>query len=181
MTLGQIVLLAVSSNLDDLGVGFSLGLKERLCNRSITVIALISAVTMMIGLLLGEQVSAFLAADTATYISASVFILLGVWFIWQGTKAKNTTFDINTAVKRGTIKRAIVLGVALGIDSLTLGVSAGLVHYPIFLTSLFAGITSFLFIWAGAKFGNKVSIGFISEKSDFIAALLLFFLGLSHL
>lgn len=180
MTLGQIILLAVSSNLDDLGVGFSIGLKERVCNRFISVIALISAMTMMLGLFLGRQVSGFLSDHTASYISASVFILIGVWFVWQGVKSKNEEYEMKAILKKGMMKRAVVLGLVLGIDSITLGVSAGLVYYPIVLTSLFAGITSFVFILVGSRFGNKISVGFISDKSDFLAAILLFFLAIIH-
>ncbi|SCY77413.1 manganese efflux pump MntP [Alkaliphilus peptidifermentans] len=181
MNLGQIILLAVSSNLDDLGVGFSLGLKERVCNSFISVIALISAITMLVGLLVGQQVSRFLTHKTASYISASVFILLGAWFVLQGLKSQSKEYNTEVAIKKSTMKSAIILGIALGIDSITLGVSAGLVYYPILMTTLFAGITSFLFIWAGSKFGNKISIGFIREKADFIAAILLFFLGIFQL
>ncbi|MGF7126456.1 putative Mn2+ efflux pump MntP [Natronobacillus azotifigens] len=181
MTVLEIILLAVSSNLDDLGVGFTLGIKEKVQPRFAFVVAVISGITMLVGLLLGQQVSQLLTEKTASYISASVFLLLGAWFVGQGLKAKHKEPVIEGTVKKGTIKRAVILGLALGIDSIILGASAGLIYYPILLTSMLAGITSFLFIWVGSTFGNKLSIGFIRETSDFLAAIFLFFLAVLQL
>ncbi|QUH27191.1 manganese efflux pump MntP family protein [Serpentinicella alkaliphila] len=83
-----------------------------------------------------------------------------------------------TKATNWTYKSAIMLGLALGIDSISLGVSAGFAHYPILLTSFFAGITSFLFIWTGSNFANRITFTLIKDKSDIVSGILLITLGI---
>ena len=60
MNIWSVLVLAVSSNLDDLGVGFSIGMKRKISLGIIGIIAGMSALTMGTGLLLGEEIAGFL-------------------------------------------------------------------------------------------------------------------------
>ena len=193
MNIFQVVILAVSSNLDDLGIGFSLGLKGDVPKHTMLVIAFLSFVSMGLGLTAGERTAQFLSTRLSVYISTFVFILFGIWFIWQGIKKSKEHGKLKKAgdmrqqnepvAKENMIgwKGSLLLGLALGIDSLSLGFSGGLAGYPVLLTGLLAGISSLLFVWSGSRFGTKVSIGFIRDWADYISGGLLFLLAFVHL
>ncbi|OLO39144.1 hypothetical protein BTR23_08775 [Alkalihalophilus pseudofirmus] len=172
----QIVLLVVASNLDDLAVGFSLGMKWLIPWKVIATIAVFSGLTMAIGLFFGGLTSGFFPDYVLIYASSLVFFLIGLWFLWDAKKSKNEkseekSFDLGW-------KAAIVLGIALGIDSLAVGFSGGLVGYPIVATSALAFITSLIFIWGGSRFGHLVALKVFKDYAGWISGLLFILLAL---
>ncbi|MDQ0255696.1 putative Mn2+ efflux pump MntP [Evansella vedderi] len=173
----QIIILAVASNIDDLGAGFSLGLKGRLPWRVIWIISILSGLTMAIGILLGGQLSFLLPSNVPHYIATFIFICIGLWFIFQGYKGKEEEEAKKSSGQQIGWKTAFILGIALGIDSVAAGISGGLSGFPILLTSILAWFTSFLFLWVGSHFGSLVSIKFIRDFADFFSGILFLLLA----
>ncbi|WP_280771984.1 manganese efflux pump MntP family protein [Salipaludibacillus daqingensis] len=172
----QIMMIVVASNLDDLGVGFSLGIKRRIPWHVIWIISVLSGVTMALGLLIGEEIAFILPGNIDIYFASLIFIFIGLWFIWQGVTnnggeklAENLQFDW---------KASILLGLALGVDSFAAGVSGGLHGFPILLTSVLAWLTSFLFIWFGSQFGRVIAIRIIREYADYFSGGMFIFLAI---
>ena len=187
----QAMILALSSTLDDLTVGFSLGMKKgQMAWKSILGIAVMSGLTMVIGLLSGEQLATFLPERIESYISAVVFALFGIWFIWDGynngdeeeiSKQFNKNLEDKQVNKEKMSWQAIItLGLALGINSLALGFSGGLRDYPLIITSLLTMGFSMLFIWSGSRFGGKLAI-WIGDRTNYIAGGLLLLIAVSEL
>ncbi|MBB5172402.1 manganese efflux pump MntP family protein [Texcoconibacillus texcoconensis] len=182
--LWQLILLAIASNIDDLAAGVALGLKGRIPWRVIWVIAVLSGLTMSLGIIIGTQATGFLPGIIPIYFGTAVFAGIGCWFIWQGLK-KGDHEEGEQEVSFGW-KASIILGLALGVDSFAAGFSGGLTGYPIILTGFLAFSTSLLFIWVGSRFGNLISIRLIKDKVDYISgglfillSILIFFLELS--
>ncbi|MEJ6949781.1 manganese efflux pump [Natronospora cellulosivora (SeqCode)] len=180
----QSMLLAVSSNLNDLTVGFSYGLNEgKIPWKGIAIIAIISGLTMAIGLLLGTLLSPFLLDGIEKYISAFVFASFGIWFVYQGlTNEINYKFIKKYTIlcKRISLLSLITMGLALGLDSMALGFSGGLGNYPIVLTSLLTSLFSFLFLCIGIHLGSKLS-KWLSGYSNIIAGIILIVIAILEL
>lgn len=179
--LWQLLVIVIGSNLDDLGVGFSLGLRGRIPWRAIWIISILSGITMAVGMLLGEELAFLLPGDFPHYISALIFTCIGLWFIKQ---ALNRHRDNKPAEnnKHFSWKVALFLGLALGVDSFAVGFSGGLLAtFPILLTSGMAWLTSFLFLWFGSRFGSLITIKFATEYADFFSGALFTLLAIGIL
>ncbi|OWZ82883.1 manganese efflux pump MntP family protein [Natranaerobius trueperi] len=167
MNLIPIIFLVVSSTLDDLGVGFSIGMQRRIPVQIILIIALFSGATMAIGIFLGDILYPLIPAGIDDLIAALVFLSFGIYFIFKKTDPddqKKEPIDLNTYM-------GIILGITLSINSLVLGVSAGITGYPIIFTSLLAFFLSFIFLLVGSLFGKAVQP--ILNRADLISGFLL--------
>lgn len=161
-------MLVVASNLDDLGVGFSLGIKGKIPWRVIWIISILSGVTMAAGLLIGDELAEYIPGNWAIYIASLVLAGIGIWLIWQGFKVPEADDPNPTASKIGW-KAAIILGLALGIDSFAAGFSGGLTDFPIIVTSVLAWLTSLVFVWLGSTFAGKVSVKVVRDYAEFFS------------
>ena len=167
----KILLLTVSSNLDDFGMGFAIGLKNKFPIKSIAIIASISAATMLVGLLMGDLISGYISESIANIISAIVFLIYGIYFIFQ-RKDKELRIELG-------LRSTILLGLALGINSIALGVSGGMAGYPVYLTTILAGLISFSFIWFGSRFGHRINK--VIDFGHYLAGGILIFLAIIQL
>lgn len=173
----QVALLILSSNLDDLSISFFVGLRRRVPVYTVAMMATISAASMATGLLLGDSVSAVLPDTWAEYISAAVFFALAVWFLHQGVEVDDDTITTSVREEMG-VAAGVMLGSALGINSLTLGFSGGLAGFSLVSTSLWAGIVSLTFLLVGTRMGGQLNFRFIHVWGDIIAGGFLLVLGL---
>ena len=79
-----ILVIAVSSNLDNVGVGTSYGIRE--INIPITsnfLIAIITSCGTFLSILLGGQIYHFLSEQMAGLLGGGIVILAGIWVIFQ--------------------------------------------------------------------------------------------------
>lgn len=172
----QIIVLVVASNLDDLGVGFSLGIKGEIQWRVIWIISILSGVTMAAGLIIGDELADIIPGNFAIYIASIVLASIGIWFIWQGLKPS----EEEPKMQSGNIgwKAAFILGLALGIDSFAAGFSGGLTDFPIILTSVLAWLTSLIFVWLGSTFAGAISIKFVRDYAELFSGACFILLAL---
>lgn len=180
-----VLILAISSNIDDLGVGFSLGLRGRKPSvLIITVVAIVSGLTMMVGMMLGSTVAVLISESIASFISALVFAGVAVWFLLDDDDNELATAEEVAATLEPallpTLKRGVVLGIALGVDSVVIGFSGGLAGYSILYASVLAALTSWSLIYAGSRLGYLASKK-AGKYGPFIAAALLFALAIKEL
>jgi putative sporulation protein YtaF len=79
-----ILLLAVSSNLDNVGVGVSYGIRK--INIPITsnlLIAVVTSTGTFLSILLGVAIYHFLSEEMAGLLGGAIIILAGIWVIFQ--------------------------------------------------------------------------------------------------
>ena len=84
LQLVAILLLAVSSNLDNVGVGVSYGIRK--INIPITsnlLIAVVTSTGTFLSILLGEAIYNFLSEAMAGLLGGGIIILAGIWVIFQ--------------------------------------------------------------------------------------------------
>ena len=177
MSIFKVLILALSSNMDDMAFGFTLGLRERVPLWVAAVIGTMRGVIMGLGMVVGRELTAWIPDGVEGWIAAGLYVILAAWFIldeWQHSDAQRA----EGAPRRWSLWSALVMGAALGVDSLGLGVSAGLSGYPVALTVLLAGGMAIALIILGAAFAKVLARGLLKEKAGYFAGGLLLVLAL---
>ena len=146
---------------------------------TILMIGTISAASMATGLTLGEGVAGLLPPLWEHYLSAGVFFVLSLWFVWQGIS--DDTDEVNPKRQEIGTTGGVLLGLALGLNTISLGFSGGLAGYDVISTSLWTGAVSFTFLLIGTRFAGRLNFRFIHVWGDYISATFLFILGVIQL
>lgn len=168
---------AVSSSVDNFGVGLSYGLRNiKLGLGANGIIALICFLFSMISTILGNWLSIVLPGALPIIIGAVLLLFIGLRIVlltMPQTRKTNTELDITNnkldnilrhpeladADKSGeiSISEAVLLGAALSANALTNGLGAGLLECSALTLSLITAIGSFISLWAGALAGKKAA------------------------
>ena len=102
----SILLLAVSSNLDNVGVGTAYGTRKvSIPFSSNLVIALITSTGTWLSMLLGKTISIMLDTQLAGYLGAAIIIAVGIWIFSTetGIVRKKSSPDLSNADHRPDI------------------------------------------------------------------------------
>ncbi|QKG85033.1 sporulation membrane protein YtaF [Kroppenstedtia pulmonis] len=170
---------AVSSSIDNLGVGVSYGMRNirigLLSNLWVSIICFLFSIT---GISFGQWVAAILPGLLPVLLASFLLFVIGIRIILLATPRNKPSFDRREKDKtrisvEGILKKpesadldqsgeiglgeASILGIALSANALTNGISAGLLGLSAFAISLTAAIGSFLTVWLGVAMGRKVA------------------------
>jgi len=172
--------LAVSSSLDNFGVGVAYGIRNvRISWASNLVIAVICFLFSTAGIFFGLWLAKVLPGMLPTMVGSLLLFIIGLRIVLLAAPRKNrdNRQDAMPAAHAASIKEilehpeivdldksgeigfgeAIILGIALSANALTNGLGAGLLGLPPLAISLTAAIGSFLTVWTGAWLGKKVA------------------------
>ncbi|MFE4709772.1 sporulation membrane protein YtaF [Paenibacillus sp. NPDC056722] len=173
---------ALSSSLDNLGVGISYGIRGiRINHFSNLIIAVICFILSMVGILSGQWMAKVLPGVMPVVIGALLLFIIGVRIILLAAprKKREAVQESEEAREEGGgsltgilqnpeladkdksgsigILEAMVLGVALAANAVTNGVGAGLIGLSPLAISLTAAIGSYVTVWLGVVLGRKLS------------------------
>lgn len=169
--------LALSSSLDNLGVGISYGIRKiRISLFSNSIISIVCFLFSFSGILFGKWISTVIPGILPILISVFILFAIGFRIVWLSIPRKQQNEEKESKELKGFsailqnpesvdfdkskdigIIEAFVLGVALSTNALVNGLSAGLLGYSPLVISLAAAIGSFLAVWIGAKLGQKAA------------------------
>jgi putative sporulation protein YtaF len=168
-----ILALALSSSIDNFGVGISYGIRGiRIGFFSNFIISIIAFIFSDAGIFFGHYLSKVLPGMLSTVIGAMFLLIIGLRIILLTVPIKrnertssNTIAGYLSSPEKADLDQsgdigffeAIVLGIAVSMNALTNGLGAGLIGLSPFAISLSAAIFSFLAIWLGSVLGRKVS------------------------
>jgi putative sporulation protein YtaF len=205
-----VLLFALSSSIDNFGVGISYGIRGiRIGFLSNFIISIIALIFSGIGILSGNYISKVFPGTLSNIIGGLFLCVIGLRIILLTIPRKKRTLskknsengsssniitgylsspekaDLNQSGEIGIIE-AIVLGFAVSINALTNGLGAGLIGLSPFAISLSAALFSFLSIWLGVALGNKIAnvrIGTwtIGQFSTALSGILLLLIALHNL
>lgn len=177
-----IVGFAISSSIDNLGVGMSYGIRDIRINwLSNLVIAMICFLFSEGGILFGNWLSDVIPGVLPDVIAAFILFAVGLRIILlalprnkhgsrlaagvRSMKAPRGKFaailenpemaDMDHSQEIG-FGEAILLGIVLSANALTNGLSAGLIGLSPLAISLVSAAGSFIAVWAGVYLGHKV-------------------------
>ncbi|WP_019122551.1 sporulation membrane protein YtaF [Brevibacillus massiliensis] len=170
---------AISSSIDNLGVGISYGIRGiRIGLGSNLLIAVICFLFSEAGILFGQWLSKVLPGIFPVLAGAFLLFVIGLRIILMAVPRKrdaaNETVteapakgikgilnnpEIADFDKSGEIGfgEAIVLGIALSANALTNGLGAGLLGLSPLAISLTAAVGSFVTVWAGVAIGRRAA------------------------
>lgn len=201
----SVILFVVSASLDNLIVGIAYGVKNlKIPMSSNLLIAFISCAGTFVSMALGKFAIKFLFGHTANLIGSFILILLGLWFIINSLKKndkvqkyeyKNQSKlecykfqceELLTSPEKADInnsghidlKEAVVLGFALALNNIGLGIGASITGLNIILTSIFTFIFSLTTIPIGYVLGKKYIPNALENKANLISGIIIILLGL---
>lgn len=189
-----ILLIGVAANLDNLGISVSYGLKStRIPFISNTAIAVISMIFAYLSITVGEYISGFISLTIANYIGGLIIIFLGGKCIVEAFQPKvspkpvkaDSNFnvikqpslaDVNED-KVISLKESILLGLALALNCLAMGLGAGITGVSPILTTISIGVFSVISISLGTKLGIKICDNRVGKYSNIVAGIILILIG----
>ncbi|WP_328120494.1 manganese efflux pump [Priestia aryabhattai] len=154
---------ALSSSIDNFGVGISYGVRKvRIKWLSNLLIAAICFLFSMLGITFGRWISTILPGVFDVIVAVVLLTLIGIRIILLvGSQRNNGIHELDS---RGQVKvRSIgwiessVLGVALSANALTNGLGAGLLGLSPLAISLTSAFGSFITVWLGVMVGQKAA------------------------
>ncbi|MED4265142.1 manganese efflux pump [Priestia megaterium] len=154
---------ALSSSIDNFGVGISYGVRKvRIKWLSNLLIAAICFLFSMVGIMFGRWVSTILPGVFHVIVAVVLLTLIGIRIILLvGSQRNNGSDELDSSGQEnvryiGWIESS-VLGVALSANALTNGLGAGLLGLSPLAISLTSAFGSFITIWLGAMVGKKAA------------------------
>jgi len=202
------VLLALSVSVDGFSVGITYGMRKvRFPFFSLLLIALMSGMMVFASMNIGRLLALFLSAQVERWLAAMILIALGGWAVYNVYKPKrgeSSSMELDgmqevnkfsgavQVLKRpelgdldrsGVIsqKEAMLIGLALSMDSFGAGISSSLLHFPSLSFALLVGVFNLLFIRAGLSLGYMMSKTRIMKKATMVPGVVLIVLGVIKL
>ena len=196
------ILIALANNLDNISVRIAYSV----CGIKISTIknlwiAVITFFIATLAALAGSRISLFFDAGISSVISMLLLAGIGIWIIKEqfikqkdnenDKPAKNAKQLLNILRKPESadadgskeidFKEATILGMALSLDNIGGGFSAGMMGLNMFYMGLMSALVSFLALWTGnyiSLFLNRYGLG---RKAAVISGIALILLGLKQI
>jgi putative sporulation protein YtaF len=195
MHLLSVLLIGIASNLDNLGISVSYGLRStRIPFISNLIIGIVSMLCAYLSIIAGRFISAFISIQIANVVGGLIIICIGIKCIVDSFFEKKATSEVKIDSNYSqvithpnladvnddkviSLKESIFLGFALAINCLAMGLGAGITGVSPALTTFSIGLFSVISIWCGLKLGNKISGKNIGKYSNIVAGFLLIMIG----
>jgi putative sporulation protein YtaF len=202
----SVVLLAISSNLDNLGVGISYGMRKvRIPWQSNLLIAFITSTGTLLSMTFGSLMSYAMDPAVASTVGAFIIMGAGVWVIfldrYQGRAGRErngpvSIYDVPQSIARifsflkeplradldasGTISlyEGTLLGLALTINNVSSGIGAGMAGVNAVATAVLVLILSLIMLSGGIVLGSSYAARWLGDKAGLVGGLLLIMIGI---
>jgi len=198
-----IVVIALTNNLDNFGARIAYSLQGIRINTAVNL--WISVITFVItdwAASSGTLLSGFLGKQGTAVISMLLLSTIGLWMILEqyvrGGEGDNGRPEqgkhsgiLRTFLKPANadrdnsrhidFKEATILGIALSINNIGGGTSAGMMGLRPLWIGLFSAALSFVALWAGNYFAEYFIKRNLSKKTAFVAGFLLIAIGIKQI
>jgi putative sporulation protein YtaF len=201
-----ILLISLALSLDSFSAGFTYGLRKiKVTIGSFFVLFLSSFVILYTAVGLGGLISHYISPDFSRVIGSCILIILGSWMVLQSSKEVeiSKSIDSNPSLLKLEIKsigiviqilksptdadldksgrisplEALLLGIALSLDSFAAGISISALGYNQLLTSLLISAISLCGLGLGLSVGRYLSSISWLNKLTILPGLILILIG----
>lgn len=176
MHLLSMLLFSVSSNLDSLVVGLSYGIKKiPIYWHTNVLVGCISFTGTVLSMLFGKSLLLILPEGLANMAGGIIILLIGAVGLARMLSDKTSG---PAAVNGLTIREGVLLGAALTVNNVGLGVGVSITGLPLLPTSLCSFFFSLAFLYAGNRIGRIQLPVYVDILVQPLAHLLMIALGL---
>ena len=173
------MILAIAASSDSIVLGINIGVKnEKMSIFSILLLSLIPSLGTLTSMCFGGILKDFIPLNIAVILGGVFLIILGLKSLKEILKNEVTELKIPEKV---ISKDILMLGLALAVNNITLGLGGSIAGYNPIWTSVFSLIFSFLFIYIGMFIALKLNNYNLSEVSEVIGAILVIILGIGSI
>jgi len=168
------VLIGITSNLDNFGAGTAIGLRQgHVTAGPNAVIALITMVATAAAMATGGRVASWLPASTAPLIGGLALCTVGAYAVVvallrrrrTGGKSDADATRLSARLQHGgpssrpmATRDAVVLGVSLSLNNIGTGVGGGAARLPLAATTVVTGALSLLAVGLGSRLGRAAGL-----------------------
>ena len=174
------ILLALSVSIDSLGIGITYGIKNtKIAKISNFILFAISFCTTCGSIFLGHYIAVILSPTFATFLGSSFLIILGIYNIYKSINNPPINFDTDHSNDIDK-KEAILLGLALSIDSFCVGIGCGIIGIDDLLFPILVASFQLLFLNCGNFVAKKIiqRIDISENILSIFAGIILIFVGI---
>lgn len=172
------VLVAASSNVDNLGVGFAYGLRGRgLRLGHAWLIALLSGTGTLLSMAAGEWLNDLLSEESGNLIGSALMILIGLHGVVHALRGASTG-PPRIEREATTSGEAAILAVSLSLNNLGIGLGAGVSHVGVAATTALTTVGSLVAIIGGRRLGERASTAISRRALGLTGGLLLVVVGI---
>jgi putative Mn2+ efflux pump MntP len=179
------IVLAFSSNIDNLSVAIAYGIMPRKIYFSHNLlIAVVSGSGTWISMSAGEWINNYMSEGFANILGSVIMILIGFFNVVQAIRSEQNRFKGNEKtssendLREGTHPReAFALAISLTFNNLGGGLGAGISHISIPLTTILTIGLSVVAIAAGYQIGKRASLNISKLGLGIASGLLIMAVG----
>lgn len=150
------ILLALSVSVDSLGIGITYGIKNtKIAKISNIILFAISFCATCGSIFLGHYIAILFSPTFATFLGSSFLIILGVYNIYKSLNSPSSDYDFDHSndIDR---KEAVILGLALSIDSICVGVGCGIIGIDDLVLPVLVSSFQLLFLNCGNSIAKSI-------------------------
>lgn len=187
------LVVAVSSNLDNIAIGTSIGFRKvALRLRDNAVVATVTTLGTIISAAAGAALTEVIPDAVESALGGAIMLLVGIWIVYQETVKEKPAPDAEvngSASARGQdrssgspISRSelLILSLGLTLNNIPNGVGAGILHIDIWLLGSSNFLTSLLTLGVGVHVGHR-GVHWVGRYAGYLAGLLLAALGATEM
>lgn len=148
--------IAISSTIDSLGIGITYGLRKiKLSHVDKIILFFISIFVNIFSGFVGYILKSNFSTNICEYIGSALLLCMGIFIIIQSNN-KEFSFDFDKS-KDISHNEALLLGFALSLDSLCIGIGASTIGINIFIFALLVAVFQYIFLALGNFLGINLS------------------------
>lgn len=185
------LLFAISANIDSFIVGMSYGIKKSNIDLlKSTIISLVTLTGTVIAILMGTEISQFLAPSVTQAIGCILLIGLGLYYMIKSfggyikgklkkSEMKTNELDVRANGKSSangsllTLKEGLFLGLALSVNNFGMGIGASMTGLKLIPTALVSLVVSVAFLYGGNLIGKTKMPHITDRAADILSGLIL--------
>lgn len=175
MALFIVFIIGISLSMDAFSLALAYGTQKMANNKIITlsiIVGLYHFIMPLLGLLVGNKIVNLLPIKTNVLVFIVLF-LIGIEMIIESFKD-----DVN--VNKINLWKMLVFGLAVSIDSFSLGLSLKTIYYNYYLSALIFSFLSSIFTYIGLKLGKYINQK-VGPISTLIGGIILIIVGFFYL
>lgn len=170
-----ILMIAVSLSMDAFSLSLAYGtlsLDKKDIFKLSFIVGIYHFVMPLLGMFIGSSIIEIIPLKPS-FVVFVILTIIGIQMIFE-------TFKEEKKVEKMTLLQLLIFGLAVSIDSFSVGIGLNTINSNFLLCSIMFSISSFFFTQLGLIFGKKISC-FIGKISTLIGGIVLIIIGVFSL